>query len=194
MVDNNSTNERVETSKRGQLSNDLVLILEHKILELEGEVANMRDLAKLSISLGTHFGENIDNPPLTNQTALLNNPPPNITRPEPTHPNIFPPPHNQNTQIPLYQYHQQNKSSIPEPISNLNTNPSYTPGNHNLNPIYMETTPVTHDYHESKFSQKDILIKALTKRLDDLANRVQHVKGSKRLRGLSYENLCMHPT
>ncbi|KAK4710126.1 hypothetical protein R3W88_004639 [Solanum pinnatisectum] len=151
----------------------------------------MRDLAKLSISLGTHFGENIDNPPHSNQTILPNNPPINISRPEPTHPNIFPPLHAQNTQIPFYHYHQQTKPTVPESIPNAY--PSYTPGNNNLNPIYVETAPVTHNYHESKSSQKDILIKTLTERLDSLANRVQHVEGSKRLGGLSYEDLCMYP-
>ena len=63
MVDDNSTYERVEASEGGQLQNNLVLRLERKILQFEEEVAHMRDLAKLSISLGTQFGENIDNPP-----------------------------------------------------------------------------------------------------------------------------------
>ncbi|XP_049406209.1 uncharacterized protein LOC125869828 [Solanum stenotomum] len=122
---------------------------------------------------------------------MPNNPPTNVSRPEPTHPNIFPPLHAQNTQIPFYHYHQQTKPTFPEPIPNVN--PSYTPGNNNLNPIYVETAPVTHNYHESESSQKDILIKTLTERLDNLANKVQHVEGSKRLGGLSYEDLCMHP-
>ena len=51
MVDDNSTNERVEASEEEQLQNDLVLRLERKILELEEEVAHMRDLAKLSTLL-----------------------------------------------------------------------------------------------------------------------------------------------
>ena len=99
MVDDNNTTERVEASQGGQLQNDLVLRLERKISQLEEEVAHMRDLAKLSISLGTQFGENIDNPP--NQTAMPNNPPIHISPLEPTRPNTFPPPHAQNTQVPF---------------------------------------------------------------------------------------------
>ncbi|KAH0725516.1 hypothetical protein KY284_001381 [Solanum tuberosum] len=118
MVDNNNSNERVETSEGGKLPSDLVLRLEHNISELEEKVTHMRDLAKLSISLGTQFGENIDNPPHSNQTTMPNNPPTNISRPELTHPNIFPPLHAQNTQIPFYHYHQQTKTTIPEPIPN----------------------------------------------------------------------------
>ena len=76
MVDDNNTNERVEASEGGQLQNDFVLRLERKTLELEEEVAHMRDLVKLSISLGTQFGENIDNP--LNQITMTNNPPINI--------------------------------------------------------------------------------------------------------------------
>ncbi|KAK4721392.1 hypothetical protein R3W88_011625 [Solanum pinnatisectum] len=191
MVDNNNINERGENSEGEQLPTDLIFRLERKIAELEEEVAHMRDLAKLSISLGTHFGENVDNPPLSNQTTLLNNPPINISRPEPTHPNILPPLHAQNTQIPFYHYHQQTKPTIPEPIPNAN--PPYNPGSNNLNPIYVKTAPMTHNYHESESSQKDILIKNLTEKLDSLANRVQNVEGSKRLGGLNYEDLCMHP-
>ncbi|KAK4733566.1 hypothetical protein R3W88_007827 [Solanum pinnatisectum] len=191
MVDNNSSNERGENSEGEQLPTDLVFRLERKIAELEEEVAHMRDLAKLSISLGTHFGENADNPTHSTQTTLLNNPPINISRPEPTHPNILPPLHAQNTQIPFYHYHQQTMPTIPEPIPNAN--PSYALGNNNLNPIYVETAPVTHNYHELESSQKDILIKDLIEKLDSLANRVQHVEGSKRLGGLNYEDLCMHP-
>ena len=33
----------------------------------------------------------------------------------------------------------------------------------------------------------------MTKRSDNLTNRVQHVEESKRLGGLSYKDLCMHP-
>ena len=55
MVDDNSTNERVEAFEGGQHQNNLVLRLECKISELEEEVAHMRDLAKLSISLGPNF-------------------------------------------------------------------------------------------------------------------------------------------
>ena len=91
MVDDNNTNERVEASEGGQLQNNLVLRLERKISQLEEEVAHMRDLTKLSISLGTQFGENIDNPP--NQTAMLNNPAIHISPPKPTRQNTFPPPH-----------------------------------------------------------------------------------------------------
>ena len=58
MVDDNSTTERVEASEGGQLHSNLILRLERKISQLEEEVANMRDLAKLSISLETQFGEN----------------------------------------------------------------------------------------------------------------------------------------
>ncbi|KAK4718123.1 hypothetical protein R3W88_016461 [Solanum pinnatisectum] len=190
MVDNNSRNERGENSEGEQLPTDLVFRLERKIAELEEEVAHMRYLAKLSISLGTHFGENADNPIHSTQTILLNNPPINISRPEPTYPNILPPLHAQNTQIPFYHYHQQTKPTIPEPIPNAN--PLYTLGNNNLNPIYVETAHVTHNYHESESSQKDILIKNLTEKLDSLANRVQNVEGSKRLGCLNYEDLCMH--
>ena len=57
----------------------------------------------------------------------------------------------------------------------------------------METAPLNHDLHESESHQKDILIKNLTERLDSLTNRVQHVEGNKRLGGLSYEDLCIHP-
>ena len=95
MVDDNNTNERVEASEGGQLHSNLILRLERKISQLEEEVANMRDLAKLSISLGTQFGENIDNPP--NKIAMPNNPPIHISLPDPTRPNTFPPPHAQNT-------------------------------------------------------------------------------------------------
>ena len=97
MVDDKDTNEKVEASEGGQLQNDLVLRLARKILELKEEVAHMRDLAKLSISLATQFGKNIDNLPHTNQTTMPNNPPINISRPKPTRPNTFPPPHAQNT-------------------------------------------------------------------------------------------------
>ena len=45
MVDDNSTNEKVEVSEAGQLQNHLVLRLERKISQLEEEVAHMRDLA-----------------------------------------------------------------------------------------------------------------------------------------------------
>ncbi|KAH0650187.1 hypothetical protein KY284_030099 [Solanum tuberosum] len=190
MVDNNNSNERVETSEGGQLPSGLVLTLERKILDLEEEVAHMRDLAKLSISLGTQFGENIGNHPHSNQTTMPNNPPTNVPRPEPTHPNIFPPLYAQNTQIPFYHYHQQTKPTIPEPVPNAN--PSYTLGNNNLNPISVETAPLTHNYHESESSQNDILIKTLIERLDNLASRVQHVEGRKQevgrteLRGFMY--------
>ncbi|XP_010314424.2 uncharacterized protein [Solanum lycopersicum] len=189
MVDDNSTTKRVEASEGGQLQNDLVLRLECKILHLEEEVAHMRDLAKLSISPGTQFGENIDNPP--NQTAMPNNPPIHISPPEPTHPNTFPPPHAQNTQVPFHHYYQHTKPTLPE--TTPNTNIPYTFGNNNPNPIYVETAPLTHDLHESESHQKDILIKTLTERLDNLTNRVQHVEGNKKLGGLSYEDLCMHP-
>ncbi|KAK4726429.1 hypothetical protein R3W88_031346 [Solanum pinnatisectum] len=189
MVDNNSSNERGENSEGEQIPTDLVFRLERKIAELEEEVAHMRDLAKLSISLGTHFGENADNPPLSNQTTLPNNPPINITRPEPTHPNIL---HAQNTQIPFYHYHQQTKPTVPEPIPNAS--PPYNPGSNNLNPIYVETAPMTHNYHESESSQKDILIKNLTEKLDSLANRVQNVEGSKRLGGRGHLDGEMYHT
>ena len=53
MVDDNSTTERVEASEGGQLQNNFFLRLERKISQLEEEVDHMRDLAKLSISLGT---------------------------------------------------------------------------------------------------------------------------------------------
>ena len=124
MVDDKDTNEKVEASEGGQLQNDLVLRLERKISQLEEEVAYMRDLTKLSISLGTQFGENIDNLPHTNQTTMPNNPPINISRHEPTHPNTFPPPHAQNTQVPFHHYYQQTKPTLPE--TTPNENPPYT--------------------------------------------------------------------
>ena len=189
MVDDNSTTERVEASEGGQLHSNLILRLERKISQLEEEVANMRDLAKLSISLGTQFGENIDNPP--NQTATPDNPPIHISPPEPIRPNAFPPPHAQNTQFPFHHYYQHTKPTVPE--TTPNTNIPHTFGNNNPNPIYVETAPLTHDLHESESHQKDILIKTLTERLDNLTNRVQHVEGNKKLGGLSYEDLCMHP-
>ena len=67
MVDDNNTNERVEASEGGQLQNNLVLRLERKISQLEEEVAHMRDLTKLSISLGTN---NLN--PIYVETAPLN--------------------------------------------------------------------------------------------------------------------------
>lgn len=73
-----------------------------------------------------------------------------------------------------------------------NANPLHTLGNNNLNPIYEETNHVTRDLHESESHQKDTMIKTLTERLDTLANRMKHVKGSKRLGGLSCDDLCMH--
>ncbi|XP_069145964.1 uncharacterized protein [Solanum lycopersicum] len=187
MVDDNSTTERVEASEGGQLHSNLILRLERKISQLEEEVASMRDLAKLSISLGTQFGENIDNPP--NQTATPDNPPIHISPPEPTRPNAFPPPHAQNTQFPFHHYYQHTKPTVPEITPN--TNIPYTFGNNN--PIYVEIAPLTHDLHESESHQKDILIKTLIERLDNLTNRVQHVEGNKKLGGLGYEDLCMHP-
>ena len=176
MVDDNSTTERVEASEGGQLHSNLILRLERKISQLEEEVASMRDLAKLSISLGTQFGENIDNPP--NQTATPDNPPIHISPPEPTRPNAFPPPHAQNTQFPFHHYYQHTKPTVPE--TTPNTNIPHTFGNNNPNPIYVETAPLTHDLHESESHQKDILIKTLTERLDNLTNRVQHVEGNKK--------------
>ncbi|XP_004241095.1 uncharacterized protein [Solanum lycopersicum] len=121
---------------------------------------------------------------------MPNNPPINISRPEPTRPNTFPPPHTQNTQVPFHHYYQQTKPTFPETTPNANL--PYTLGNNNLNPIYVETAPLTHDLHESESHQKDILIKNLTERLDSLTNRVQHVEENKRLGGLRYEDLCMH--
>ena len=53
MVDDNRTTERVEASEGGQPHSNLILRLERKISQLKEEVASMRDLAKLSISLGT---------------------------------------------------------------------------------------------------------------------------------------------
>ena len=78
-----------------------------------------------------------------------------------------------------------------QPFHKQLKNPSHTFGNNNFNPIYIEIAPVTHDLHDSKSYQKDIMIKTLTEILDSLTNRVQHVEGRKRL-GLRYEDLFIH--
>ncbi|KAH0748547.1 hypothetical protein KY290_027779 [Solanum tuberosum] len=59
--------------------------------------------------------------------------------------------------------------------------------------VLVPSALLTHDYHESESCQKDILIKAMSERLDKLASTVQHVEGRKRLRGLSYQDLYIHP-
>lgn len=69
MTDNNSI-ERVETSKRRFQSDDLTLMLARKLQELEDEIDNMRNLARLSIFLDTLFRENMDNPINTTLTTL----------------------------------------------------------------------------------------------------------------------------
>lgn len=76
MTDGNNTNERVEISDRVVQSDDMVTRLERKILELEEEVSTMRNLAKLSISFGTPFWENMDNQDTTNLATPPIHPPP----------------------------------------------------------------------------------------------------------------------
>ena len=126
MVDDNSTTERVEASEGGQLQNDLVLRLECKILHLEEEVAHMRDLTKLSISLGTQFGENIDNPP--NQTATPDNPPIHISPPEPF---VQMPFHHPTPKIPNFHF---------TTITNIPNQPSQKQPQTQISHILLETT------------------------------------------------------
>lgn len=72
---NNNTIERTGTSERGFQSDNLTLRLERKIQKLNEEMANMHNLARLSISLGTPFRENMDESIAITQATLLNYPP-----------------------------------------------------------------------------------------------------------------------
>ena len=119
---------------------------------------------------------------------MQNNPPIHISH---LNPLVQIPFHHPTPKIPKFHF---------TTITNKPNQPSQKQPQTQMSHIFLETTTsiqytlkLTHDLHESESHQKDILIKNLTERLDNLTNRVQHVEGNKKLGGLSYEDLCMHP-
>lgn len=208
MVDISDNNERIDTSEGEHNSINLVSRLEKNILDLEEEMASMCDLARLSLSLNTPFGGNANSVSTTSQTTLppptiVSQAPPNPT-PIPPLPNAFPSSTLLNVQIPDYHYqpnipepfmYPQNPSNNPKiPLKPVaNTSYTHAHGNHTHNPIYVETAPFVHNLHESKSSEKDMLIKSMSEKLDKLASRVQHVESSNKVGGLNYEDLCINP-
>lgn len=150
----------------------------------------MCDLVKLSISLDTQFGENIDNPPQTNQTTIPHNT--QSIYPDPisliqilSHPftskilkSLFTTTINKLRKPFQKQFQMQTLHTLLETTTSI---------------PYVETAPVIHDHHGSESSQNEILIETLIERLYSLANMVKHVEGSKSLGGLSDDDLCMYP-
>ncbi|XP_070019572.1 uncharacterized protein [Nicotiana sylvestris] len=77
---------------------------------------------------------------------------------------------------------------IPEPLNSINDHLHNTP-------IYVETIPhYTQPISSTpKSDNKDSIIKKLATELKKLASRVQGVEGSKGIKGLNYEDLCIQP-
>ena len=97
------TNVKVssKTIEREYPPSKLISCLEKKIRELEEEVPEMREWAKLFLSIDLTLEKNIDRPPVTSQVTLQENP-------LHTHPTSHPTPHNQPSSIPPMNTHFPN--------------------------------------------------------------------------------------
>ncbi|KAH0678314.1 hypothetical protein KY284_019399 [Solanum tuberosum] len=115
-----ATNEKVIEKKHP--SDELVSSLKLKIKKLEEEVSDMREWAKLLLSVNPTLETNMDKSPVTSQATLQDNPPPAhpISHPPPTHPT----PQNQpsstqmpskNTHFPNYPYPSQHHAYASRP-------------------------------------------------------------------------------
>ncbi|XP_019246430.1 PREDICTED: extensin-like [Nicotiana attenuata] len=153
-------NAKISDGRSTPAQNELVLCLEQKILELQGELELVRNLANLSLTLSVP-DINQQNPNTQNQAPPQNtqnqNPPPNPPAPHqyPTPPqNLNPQPvptpkqhHHHPTQYPqTTTYHTSQNAPQPTPDhQNSNNYHPYAqiPGVHPSNPIYVETLPHT---------------------------------------------------
>ncbi|KAH0776435.1 hypothetical protein KY290_007846 [Solanum tuberosum] len=120
------TNDKVmvRAIEKQHPSNKLVPSLEQKIKELEKEISDMHEWAKLLLSANPTLETNIDKQPVTSQATFQNDPPPNHPTPHPQNQlsSIHMPP--ENTQFPNYQYPPQHHAYAARP-------PYLTPCMHN---------------------------------------------------------------
>ncbi|KAH0642370.1 hypothetical protein KY290_033962 [Solanum tuberosum] len=111
------TNEKVmgKTIEKKHLSDELVSSLEQKIKKLEEEVSNMREWAKLLVSVNPILKTDMDKQPVTSQTTFQNNPLPTHPTPHPQNQpsSIHMPP--RNIHIPNYPYPPQNYAYASRP-------------------------------------------------------------------------------
>ncbi|KAH0724839.1 hypothetical protein KY284_000704 [Solanum tuberosum] len=122
-----TTNEKVMSKaiEKKHPSDELVSSLQKKIKELEEEVSDMREWAKLLLSVDPTLETNMDKSSVTSQATLQDNPPP-------THPISHPP--------PTYPTSQSQPSSIQMPLENTRfSNYPYPPQYHDYGsrPLYL---------------------------------------------------------
>nr|XP_009790115.1 PREDICTED: pollen-specific leucine-rich repeat extensin-like protein 1 [Nicotiana sylvestris] len=157
--DNATHAENVETSdgRSTPTQNDLVLRLEQKILELQGELEQVWNLENLFFTLNVpdinQQNTNAQNPtpPQNTQNQNLQNPPaPYQYTTPPQNPNPPPVPtppqhHHHPTQYPqTTTYHTPQNAPQPTPDPQNSTNDHHyaqIPGVHQSNPIYMKILP-----------------------------------------------------
>ncbi|KAH0725422.1 hypothetical protein KY284_001287 [Solanum tuberosum] len=115
-----ATNEKVIEKKHP--SDELVSSLKLKIKKLEEEVSDMREWAKLLLSVDPTLETNMDKSPVTSQATLQDNPPLThpISHPPPTYPtsqnqpsSIQMPP--KNSHFPNYPHPLQHHAYAPRP-------------------------------------------------------------------------------
>ncbi|XP_070036026.1 uncharacterized protein [Nicotiana tomentosiformis] len=209
--DNVAHAENVETSDgRSTLArNDLVLRLEQNILELQGELEQVRNLENLSLTLNVPDinQQNVQNPipPQNTQNQHPQNPSaPHQYATPPQNPNPPPVPtppqhHHHLTQYPqITTNHIPQNAPQPTPDPQNSTNDHhYTqiPRVHQSNPIYVKTLPHTSQQilYTPESAEKDLLIKNMAEELKKLTSRVQGVEGGKGIEGLNSEDLCIQP-
>jgi len=163
--------------------NDLVLRLEQKILELRGELEQVRNVTNLYLTINV--------PDVNQQNAQNPVPPQNIPNQRPQNPltlhQYTTPPQNPNpppiptppqhqhppTQYPQTTYHTL--QNIPQPIpdpQNLTNDHHYTttPNTHKNNPIYAETLPHSTQQilYTLEYAKKYLLIKNIAEELKKL--------------------------
>ncbi|KAH0781492.1 hypothetical protein KY290_001090 [Solanum tuberosum] len=127
-----TTNKKVmsKTIEKKHPSDKLISSLKKKIRELEEEVSDMRDWAKMLLSVDPTMETNIDKLPVISQVTLQDNPPL-------THPIALPP--------PTYPTSQNQPSSIQMPPKNTNfPNYPYPPQHHVYasRPPYLTPSPL----------------------------------------------------
>jgi len=205
--------ENVETSdgRNTPAQNELVQCLEQKILEPQGELEQVRNLANIFLTLNVpdinQQNTNAQNTaPLHNtQNQNSQNPPAPYqyaTPPQNHNPPLVPTPqqhHHHPTQYPQTTiYHTPQNAPQPTPDPQNSTNDHHyaqIPGVHQSNPIYVETLPHTpqQTLYIPESTEKDLLIKNMAEELKKLTGRVQSVEGGKCIDGLNYEDLCIQP-
>ncbi|XP_070002007.1 uncharacterized protein [Nicotiana sylvestris] len=169
-----------------QVPNDNVSQLEQKLLKLQEELDQVRNLESLSFSLST---PDINFPNTQNHT-----PPQNIPK---QHNHLAPHHHTVPPKTQCNTCHIPNNTPllIPEPQNSTNdTLYTHTPGHHNTH-IYVETMPHSTQIISStpESNEKDLLIRYLTEELKKLSSRIRRVEGSNGIEGLNYKDLCIQP-